>query len=174
MFATATSSRSAGSGGHDVDLVCEMESMSCTVQVVRGDVMNADDEAQAVDGTVVRLKGQYRCCVVISRARSSTPRAVPYGTGPPSAAMEPGKVEGARGMDSVRSIRLRVRAGDALRSADSSTLIRSDVRLATYHNARDINARATWTNKGLTTLLASLMENSARIGVRRDHGCAHD
>ena len=50
-------SRSAGGGKHDAKFVREIESMGCSVQLVRGDVTKAEDVARAVDGTTAPLKG---------------------------------------------------------------------------------------------------------------------
>ncbi|KAJ5496618.1 hypothetical protein N7463_008605 [Penicillium fimorum] len=58
-------SRSAGSGKHDADFVREIESMGCTVQLVRGDVTNAEDVARAVDGTLAPLKGIVQMSMVL-------------------------------------------------------------------------------------------------------------
>ncbi|KAI0505428.1 hypothetical protein F5B22DRAFT_524155 [Xylaria bambusicola] len=58
-------SRSAGNGQHDMDFVREIESMGCTIQLVRGDVTNADDVARAVNGTVAPLKGIVQMSMVL-------------------------------------------------------------------------------------------------------------
>ena len=58
-------SRSAGNGKHDADLAWEIESMGCTVQMVRGDVVNPDDVARAVDGTLAPLKGIVQMSMVL-------------------------------------------------------------------------------------------------------------
>jgi acyl transferase domain-containing protein/NADPH:quinone reductase-like Zn-dependent oxidoreductase len=58
-------SRSAGSGPHDADFVSELESMGCTVQLVRGDVTNPDDVVRAVDGTIAPLKGVVQMSMVL-------------------------------------------------------------------------------------------------------------
>ncbi|KAF4958908.1 hypothetical protein FSARC_10906 [Fusarium sarcochroum] len=58
-------SRSAGSGSHDDQFRREMESMGCSVQMVRGDVTNADDVARAIDGVVAPLKGIIQMSMVL-------------------------------------------------------------------------------------------------------------
>ncbi|KAL2017252.1 hypothetical protein VTK56DRAFT_2364 [Thermocarpiscus australiensis] len=58
-------SRSAGSGKHDADFVRELESMGCTVQLIRGDVANPDDVARAVDGALAPLKGIVQMSMVL-------------------------------------------------------------------------------------------------------------
>lgn len=58
-------SRSAGSGAHDAYFVRELESMGCTVQLVRGDVANLDDVSRAVNGTVAPLKGIVQMSMVL-------------------------------------------------------------------------------------------------------------
>ncbi|KAI9692847.1 MAG: Type I Iterative PKS [Bathelium mastoideum] len=58
-------SRSAGSGVHDGDFVHELESMGCTVQLVRGSVTNADDVTRAVSGTPTPLKGIIQMSMVL-------------------------------------------------------------------------------------------------------------
>ncbi|KAJ8130650.1 hypothetical protein O1611_g2979 [Lasiodiplodia mahajangana] len=57
-------SRSAGSGRYD-DFVREIESMGCAVQLVSGDVTNAEDVARALDGTVAPLKGIVQMSMVL-------------------------------------------------------------------------------------------------------------
>ncbi|KAI8932960.1 hypothetical protein NX059_010429 [Plenodomus lindquistii] len=58
-------SRSAGSGKHHADLAREIESMGCTVQMVSGDVTNADDVSRAVGGTPASLKGIIQMSMVL-------------------------------------------------------------------------------------------------------------
>ncbi|KAM0254483.1 hypothetical protein ACHAQJ_006765 [Trichoderma viride] len=58
-------SRSAGSGQHDADFVREIESMGCTVQLVRGDVTNAQDVSRAIDGVLAPLKGIVQMSMVL-------------------------------------------------------------------------------------------------------------
>ncbi|PTB42734.1 hypothetical protein M441DRAFT_166252 [Trichoderma asperellum CBS 433.97] len=58
-------SRSAGSGEHDADFVREIESMGCTVQLVKGDVTNAGDVTRAVDGVLAPLKGIVQMSMVL-------------------------------------------------------------------------------------------------------------
>ncbi|KAF2713296.1 hypothetical protein K504DRAFT_398387 [Pleomassaria siparia CBS 279.74] len=58
-------SRSAGSGAHDADFVRELESMGCTVQLVRGDVTNAEDVTRAVNGVLAPLKGIVQMSMVL-------------------------------------------------------------------------------------------------------------
>lgn len=58
-------SRSAGGGTHDADFVAELESMGCTVQLVRGDVTNPTDVVRAVDGTVAPLRGIVQMSMVL-------------------------------------------------------------------------------------------------------------
>jgi hypothetical protein len=58
-------SRSAGSGEHDADFVREMESMGCTVQLVKGDVTKAEDVARAVNGVPAPLKGIVQMSMVL-------------------------------------------------------------------------------------------------------------
>lgn len=57
--------RSAGSGPHDANFRREIESMGCSVQLVRGDVANADDVARAVDGVQAPLKGIVQMSMVL-------------------------------------------------------------------------------------------------------------
>ncbi|KAH8728017.1 hypothetical protein GQ44DRAFT_757464 [Phaeosphaeriaceae sp. PMI808] len=58
-------SRSAGSGKHDADFVKEIESMGCSVQLVRGDVSNASDVAHAIDGALEPVKGIVQMSMVL-------------------------------------------------------------------------------------------------------------
>lgn len=58
-------SRSAGSGAHDADFVTELESMGCTVQLVRGDVTNSADVTRAVKGMVAPLRGVIQMSMVL-------------------------------------------------------------------------------------------------------------
>jgi NADPH:quinone reductase-like Zn-dependent oxidoreductase/NAD(P)-dependent dehydrogenase (short-subunit alcohol dehydrogenase family) len=58
-------SRSAGSGAHDADLVTELRSMGCTVQLLQGDVANPDDVARVVNGTVAPLRGVIQMSMVL-------------------------------------------------------------------------------------------------------------
>ncbi|CAI7598432.1 unnamed protein product [Penicillium palitans] len=58
-------SRSAGSGEHDVEFVREMESMGCTVQLVKGDVTNPEDVARAINGVPAPLKGIVQMSMVL-------------------------------------------------------------------------------------------------------------
>lgn len=58
-------SRSAGTGRHDADFKREIESMGCTVQLVRGDVTNAEDIARVVDGALAPLKGIVQMSMVL-------------------------------------------------------------------------------------------------------------
>ncbi|KAJ5752415.1 hypothetical protein N7520_009332 [Penicillium odoratum] len=58
-------SRSAGSGEHDADFVREIESMGCTVQLVKGDVTNAEDVTRAVNGVLAPLKGIVQMSMVL-------------------------------------------------------------------------------------------------------------
>lgn len=58
-------SRSAGNGKHDADFAREIESMGCTVQMIRGDVVNPDDVACAVDGTPAPLKGIVQMSMIL-------------------------------------------------------------------------------------------------------------
>ncbi|KAF9694091.1 hypothetical protein EKO04_007724 [Ascochyta lentis] len=58
-------SRSAGTGKHDAEFVREIESMGCTVQLVRGDVTNAEDVSRAVEGTTAPLKGVVQMSMVL-------------------------------------------------------------------------------------------------------------
>lgn len=58
-------SRSAGSGEHDADFVRELESMGCTVQLVKGDVTKAEDVARAVNGVPAPLKGIVQMSMVL-------------------------------------------------------------------------------------------------------------
>lgn len=57
--------RSAGNGAHDADLVVELESMGCTVQLVRGDVSNPDDVTRAVNTVVAPLRGVVQMSMVL-------------------------------------------------------------------------------------------------------------
>ncbi|KAI0429154.1 hypothetical protein F5Y09DRAFT_268995 [Xylaria sp. FL1042] len=263
-------SRSAGSGRHDADFVREMESMGCTIQLVRGDVTNADDVARAVNGTVAPLKGIVQMSMVLrdqmfdgmsledwnavtrpkiqgtwnlhnitsakqldldffllfsslsgvvgqvgqsnyASANTFLDAFVQYrtGLGLPCTAIELGAVEGVGYLSENQEL-LRKMQGNGWRavqetellealdlamkpsasthtgqrarqvsgafilgfapttplsSADSSARMRSDVRLAAYHNVQDSNAKATSTNEGLSALLASLRKNPAQIGL---------
>ncbi|CAA9966684.1 Beta-ketoacyl synthase [Pyrenophora teres f. maculata] len=58
-------SRSAGTGAHDADLVVELESMGCNVQLVRGDVTDPVDVTRAVGGTVAPLRGVVQMSMVL-------------------------------------------------------------------------------------------------------------
>ncbi|KAF5025548.1 hypothetical protein F66182_2356 [Fusarium sp. NRRL 66182] len=58
-------SRSAGNGPHDQGFVEELRSMGCTVQMVRGSVLNPDDVARAVDSTPAPLKGIIQMSMVL-------------------------------------------------------------------------------------------------------------
>lgn len=58
-------SRNAGSGKHDKDFIRELESMNCSVQLVRGSVTNSDDVSRAVDGTPAPLKGIVQMSMVL-------------------------------------------------------------------------------------------------------------
>lgn len=58
-------SRSAGSGARDADFVTELESMGCTVQLVRGDVTNSADVTRAVKGMVAPLRGVIQMSMVL-------------------------------------------------------------------------------------------------------------
>ncbi|KAL2074713.1 hypothetical protein VTL71DRAFT_8492 [Oculimacula yallundae] len=57
--------RSAGHGLHDESFRRELESMGCSVQLVRGDVTNADDVARAMDGVLAPLKGIVQMSMVL-------------------------------------------------------------------------------------------------------------
>jgi acyl transferase domain-containing protein/NADPH:quinone reductase-like Zn-dependent oxidoreductase len=58
-------SRSAGTGPHDLDLVVELESMGCHIQLVRGDVSEPSDVARAVGGRVAPLRGVIQMSMVL-------------------------------------------------------------------------------------------------------------
>lgn len=58
-------SRSAGKTQSDDDFVQEIGSMGCTVQLVQGDVTNADDVARAVEGALAPLKGIIQMSMVL-------------------------------------------------------------------------------------------------------------
>ncbi|KAJ5628298.1 hypothetical protein N7490_010526 [Penicillium lividum] len=58
-------SRSAGSGEHDADFVREIESMGCTVQLVKGDITNAEDVTRAINGVLATLKGIVQMSMVL-------------------------------------------------------------------------------------------------------------
>ena len=58
-------SRSAGRGKNDADFAREIESMGCTVQLIAGDVVNPDDVARAVNGTLAPLKGIIQMSMVL-------------------------------------------------------------------------------------------------------------
>ena len=58
-------SRSAGTGKHDRDFVREIESMGCSVQLVRGSVTNKEDVSRAVNGVPATLKGIIQMTMVL-------------------------------------------------------------------------------------------------------------
>jgi NAD(P)-dependent dehydrogenase (short-subunit alcohol dehydrogenase family) len=58
-------SRSAGNGIRDQDFVREMESMGCTIQLVKGSVTNPLDVARAIDGAVAPLKGIMQMSMIL-------------------------------------------------------------------------------------------------------------
>lgn len=58
-------SRNAGKGQHDEDFVREIESMGCSVQMVRGSVANHADVLRAVEGTPKPLKGIVQMSMVL-------------------------------------------------------------------------------------------------------------
>ncbi|KAI9713353.1 MAG: Type I Iterative PKS [Chrysothrix sp. TS-e1954] len=58
-------SRSAGKTERDHDLVREIESMGCSIQLTQGDVTSPDDVAHAVDSTLAPLKGIVQLSMVL-------------------------------------------------------------------------------------------------------------
>ncbi|RYP11915.1 hypothetical protein DL765_007558 [Monosporascus sp. GIB2] len=58
-------SRSAGSSPQERDFARTLESMGCTVQLVRGSVTDAADVARAMDGTPTTLKGIIHMAMVL-------------------------------------------------------------------------------------------------------------
>ncbi|KAJ4270076.1 hypothetical protein NW762_001749 [Fusarium torreyae] len=58
-------SHSASSGSHDDQFKREIESMGCSIQMVRRDVTNADDVARAIGGVVAPLKGIIQMSMVL-------------------------------------------------------------------------------------------------------------
>ncbi|KAH7371058.1 hypothetical protein BKA66DRAFT_498750 [Pyrenochaeta sp. MPI-SDFR-AT-0127] len=58
-------SRRAGSGKHDDDIARELESMGCTVQLVRGDVTKPEDVERAIDEVAAPLKGIVQMSMVL-------------------------------------------------------------------------------------------------------------
>lgn len=60
-------SRSAGSGPHDAEFVRELESMDCSVQLVKGDVSNSEDVTRAVNQAPAHapLKGIIQMSMVL-------------------------------------------------------------------------------------------------------------
>ncbi|KAI1128529.1 hypothetical protein F5Y10DRAFT_265029 [Nemania abortiva] len=58
-------SRHAGDGAADVDLARRLESMGCSVQLVRGSVTNVKDVANAIRGTPKPLKGVLQMSMVL-------------------------------------------------------------------------------------------------------------
>lgn len=57
-------SRSAGTGPGDQDIIRELESMGCNVQLVKGSVTNKDDVVQAIS-QASNLKGIMQCSMVL-------------------------------------------------------------------------------------------------------------
>jgi hypothetical protein len=57
--------RSAGVGNHDADFKREIKSIGCTVQIVRGDVTNAEDVARAMGETPAPLRGIIQMFMVL-------------------------------------------------------------------------------------------------------------
>ncbi|KAI1173654.1 hypothetical protein F4777DRAFT_589726 [Nemania sp. FL0916] len=58
-------SRHAGDDTRDLDLVSRLEGMGCTVQLIRGDVTNEDDVANAITGVPKPLKGIIQMTMVL-------------------------------------------------------------------------------------------------------------
>jgi NADP-dependent 3-hydroxy acid dehydrogenase YdfG/acyl carrier protein len=58
-------SRNAGNGTHDQEFVRELESMGCTVQLIRGSVTDPEDVSRAVDGSSAPLKGIIHMSMIL-------------------------------------------------------------------------------------------------------------
>lgn len=58
-------SRTAGNGIHDEDFVRELQSMGCSVQLVRGSVTDLDDVTRAIERTPAPVKGIIQMSMVL-------------------------------------------------------------------------------------------------------------